>query len=390
MRLLLYLGKGGVGKTTIAAATAARCSALGYRTLIASTDIAHSLSDVMGRPLDSVPVQVEGRLWGQEINALLEARRHWQRLREILIDDWRRRVESPIAAEELAAVPGMDEVAALLQIREQACQNRFDVLVIDAAPTGETMRMLAVPESFEWYARRLAVEDERLGPLCRALGLRPSRELLDVLADLRREVSDLRATLTDPDISSYRVVVTPERVVLREAMRTLTYLALFGYPCDAVIVNRVLPSRPARTSRYMSRIKSVQEEQLRAIHAGIGPLPEYRVPWYSQEVVGLPALARLGRDLWGTADPTAVFWRGKSLEIEESGDEYLLRLALGRVEMDKVEMTKRGDQLFIRIGNFRRELVLPLALAARPASTAELTDEGVLEVRFPPAAGISG
>ncbi len=384
MRLILYLGKGGVGKTTVAAATAARCAERGYKTLVASTDIAHSLSDVLDRPLDSTPVRLGKKLWGQEINALIELRRHWQELREILVEEWRGRVGDSLLAEEFAVLPGMDEIMGLLQIREMARAGRFDVMVIDAAPTGETMRLLSAPESFDWYAGRVASESSRLGPLFRTLGLRPSRALLDLLARLREGVAELRSILIDPDVSSYRVVLTPEKVVLREALRTLTYLALLGYPCDGVIVNRVLPARETGKSAYLRRLRSVQEEQLTAIHSSIEPMPIRRLSWRSRPVVGLEALSEMGADLWAEDDPTEVFWRGKSMEVEERGDDYLLRLPLAGVEMDKVEMTKRGDQLFVRIGSFRREVVLPQALAMRAASAAELTKEGVVEVRFPP------
>ncbi len=247
MRIILYLGKGGVGKTTTAAATAARAAELGHRTLVVSTDVAHSLADVIDRPLGSQPTEVAPNLWGQEINVLDEIRQNWGKLQDYLQMLLKRKGVDEVAAEELSIIPGMEEVVSLLHIRKQAQEGKFDVVIVDAAPTGETIRLLTMPEMFQWYAGRVMNWEGSTMKLARPLvrALMPASDMFDVLPKFMAEVEALRATLTDPTISSYRLVMTPERMVLREAQRAATYLALYGYPVDGAVLNRVLPASAA-------------------------------------------------------------------------------------------------------------------------------------------------
>jgi arsenite-transporting ATPase len=383
LRLLLYLGKGGVGKTTVAAATAARCAELGHRTLVVSTDIAHSLADVLDQPLGAEPVAVAPQLWAQEINVVDEIQNHWHELRDYFAALMRHRGLDEVIAEELAVVPGMEEVVSLLHIYRQGAEGNFDVLVVDAAPTGETVRLLTLPESFRWYLGRFGQVGEQALKVAHALGFLPANtdDVMDLLDRLEREVAELRRILVDPERSSYRVVLNPEKMVIRETQRAITYLNLFGYPVDAGIVNRVLPAEPS-PDPYLRRLQDIQKRYLAQIEATFSPLPLFYVPWQPEEMIGPARLRQLAEGLWGERDPTSVFWRGPVQEIVERGEAYLLRLPLPHVEMDKVEMTKRGDELFITIGNFKRELILPYVLASRQATTARLGDDGILEVRF--------
>jgi arsenite-transporting ATPase len=383
MRLILYLGKGGVGKTTVAAATAARCAELGYRTLVVSTDIAHSLADVLDQSLAAEPSAIAPQLWAQELNVVDEIQTHWHELRDYFAALMRHSGLAEVIAEELAVVPGMEEIVSLLHIYRQGHEGNFDTLVVDAAPTGETVRLLTIPESFRWYMGRFGRLGEQALKVGRALGLVPAEtdDMREVLARLESEVAELRSILIDPDRSSYRVVLNPEKMVIRETQRAVTYLNLFGYPVDAGIVNRVLPSEPS-VDPYLRRLQENQKRYLAQIESTFPPLPLFYVPWQSDEVIGLPKLKQLGNGLWGQRDPTGIFWRGPVQEIIEQDNEYLLRLPLPHVEMDKVEMTKRGDELFITVGNFKRELILPYVLASRRATAAYLDDDGILEVRF--------
>lgn len=382
MRLILYLGKGGVGKTTTAAATAVRAAELGYRTLVVSTDVAHSLADALDTPLGSKPTQLSERLWGQEINVLDEVREHWGQLRGYLANLLRRKGVDDVAAEELAIIPGMEEVVSLLHIRRQAKHGTFDVVVVDAAPTGETVRLLTMPESFSWYATRVMDWEPQTLKAARPLvkQLVPASDIFATLDRLSKGVEALRDNLTNPEISSYRLVINPERMVIKEAQRAATYLALFGYPVDGVVINRVLPVEQAE-GEFMRELARIQQGYRQMAYDIFQPLPIWESPHYARDLAGLEDLGMIGRNMFGDVDPVKVQFHGKTQEIVKDGDEYIMRLPLPHVEIAKVAMTKRGDELFIEIGNFRRDMILPMALAERPARRAVFRN-GVLEVRF--------
>ena len=382
MRLILYLGKGGVGKTTTSAATAVRAAEMGYRTLVVSTDVAHSLADALDHPLGALPTQLGDRLWGQEINVLDEVRQHWGELRTYLAGLLKRRGVDDVASEELAIIPGMEEVVSLLHIRRQAREGNFDVVIVDAAPTGETIRLLTMPETFQWYAARVMDWDPGTisvaKPLVRALI--PATNAFESLDRLTKGVEALRQTLTDPEVSSYRLVVNPERMVIKEAQRAATYLALFGYPVDGVVLNRVLP-RNMVEGAFMQQLAEMQAGYRKQVYDLFAPLPIWEAPHFPRDVKGIADLSEVGRALFKDDDPTKVFFKGSTQDIVKEGDEYLLRLPLPHVEIGKVGITKRGDELFISIGNFKRDMILPMTLAERPAKRAVFRD-GVLEVRF--------
>jgi arsenite-transporting ATPase len=382
MRLILYLGKGGVGKTTTAAATAVRATELGHRTLVVSTDVAHSLADALDVPLGSQPTQLGDLLWAQEINVLDEVRQHWGELRDYLANLLRRKGVDDVAAEELAIIPGMEEVVSLLHIRRQARDGNFDAVIVDAAPTGETVRLLTMPETFQWYVSRVTDWEPNTMKVARPLvkALAPSADVFGMLDKLTKGVEALRETLTDPDVSSYRLVVNPERMVVKEAQRASTYLALFGYPIDGVVLNRLIPPEQAEGA-FMQEMARIQQEYRQQIYDTFKPLPIWESPYYARDLRGLEDLSAIGNALFADVDPIDVQFRGSTQEIIQQGDSYLMRLPLPHVEIGKVSLVKRGDELFIEIGNFRRDMILPMTLAERPAQRAVFKN-GVLEVRF--------
>ncbi|MEI6775424.1 MAG: TRC40/GET3/ArsA family transport-energizing ATPase [Chloroflexales bacterium] len=382
MRLILYLGKGGVGKTTTAAATAVRATELGYRTLVVSTDVAHSLADALDAPLGAMPTQLSDKLWGQEINVLEEVREHWGQLRGYLSNLLRRRGVDEVAAEELAIIPGMEEVVSLLHIRRQAKEGNFDVVVVDAAPTGETVRLLTMPETFQWYASRVMDWEPGTLKVARPLvkALMPAADMFETIERLTKGVEALRTTLTDATVSSYRLVVNPERMVIKEAQRAATYLSLFGYPIDGVVLNRVLPVESAE-GEFMKELARIQQGYRQQVYDIFQPLPIWEGPHYARDLAGIKDLSMVGAKLFGDVDPVKVQFTGKTQEIIRDGVEYVMKLPLPHVEIGKVQMVKRGDELFIEIGNFRRDMILPTALAERPATKAFFRD-GILEVRF--------
>ena len=384
MRIILYLGKGGVGKTTISAATAVRSAAQGKRTLVVSTDLAHSLADCFNTPLSSEPTELASNLWAQEVNVLDEMRHSWSKVQAKLSELLRKRGLDSVMAEELALIPGMDEIVSLLNIYRNARDGDFEVVIIDAAPTGETIRLLSMPDTFQWYAGRISGLNLKRSTLTLARpfikAFIPSGEVLDALQVLSERVKNLRAVLSNPDISSYRPVVNPERMVIKEALRAETYLALFGYPIDAVVCNRVIPAGNYADG-FMQELYRNQEALRLKIHQTFAPLPIWEAPYYAREILGIAQLGELAQTIFGDADPTQVYYRGPIQEVTREGDTYVLRLPLPHVEMDKVSMTKKGDEMIVEIGNFKRDITLPAILVNQEAKVARFVNKA-LEIHF--------
>lgn len=382
MRIILYLGKGGVGKTTVSAASAVRSAKLGKKTLVVSTDLAHSLADSLGVTLDAKPREIAPNLWAQEINVLEEVREHWGKLQDYLSTTLRQQGVDDVAAEEMALIPGMDEIASLLNIYQRVQGGDYDVGIIDAAPTGETVRLLSMPDTFSFYVRKLNRFQNAaltmMKPLLR--NVLPGIDVMDAVEKLNEQVKALRGVLMDPAVSSYRLVVNPEKMVIKEALRAETYLALFGYPIDAVICNRILP-KPTTDDPFMQAMYQQQQPYLREIYDTFAPLPVLEVPYFPHEIVGLDQLETLANDIYTDRDPTAVFYQGRLQEVVRDGEEYLLRLPLPHVEINKVVMSQKGDELYVEIGNFKRAITLPAILTSLEAKKAKMSG-GMLEIRF--------
>lgn len=387
MRIILYLGKGGVGKTTTAAATALRSAELGYKTLVASTDIAHSLADSFDIPLGAKPTRISDNLWGQEISVVADIFNYWDTVQSFVSGLM---VNSTginrVVADELSAIPGMDEIVSLLHINKQARAGNFERVIIDAAPTGETIRLLTMPDTFRWYAAQaLRLEGpvtKVLRPLAGKL-LQGPAEVLNALERLDEGTKELREILSNPEVTSYRVVVQPEKMVVREAQRAVSYLALFNYPVDGVIINRVLPENPHEGEFYQAR-REIQARYMQYIEDTFRPIPLWTAPYYAHEVVGVSALNQLARDCFGERDPGDIFYRGALQEVvEQPNGAFLLRLPLPFVKGGDLRLRKRGDEMFITVGNFKREMILPHVLAKRRVEAGRLV-EGVLEITFLP------
>ncbi|GCE19627.1 ArsA family ATPase [Dictyobacter kobayashii] len=383
MRIILYLGKGGVGKTTVSAATAVRAATQGKRTLVVSTDLAHSLADCLQANLTSEPKELATNLWAQEVNVLDEMRQGWGKLQESMTKTLRKQGINAVLADELALIPGMDEIVSLINIYRNARDGNFEVVIIDAAPTGETVRLLSMPDTFQWYASRIMGLQNNLGfarPLLKAVLPIPTTEIIDAVNALSERVKALREVLSDPEVSSYRPVVNPERMVIKEALRAETYLALFGYPIDAVVCNRVIQAGEYQDA-FMQDLYRTQEKLRQRIHQTFAPLPVWEAPYHSREILGIDALGALAETIFGANDPTQVFHRGPIQEIVREGDTYILRLPLPHVEMDKVSMSKKGDEMVVEIGNFKRDITLPSVLANQEATVARFVNKS-LEIHF--------
>ncbi len=385
MRIVLVTGKGGVGKTTVAAATAMQAAGAGYRTLVASTDPAHSLSDAFAIPLGERPTEVAAGLAGQQIDAQQELERHWGEIRDQLMAvlDWGG--VGGVEAEEFLVFPGMDELFALLEVKDQARSGDFEVIVVDCAPTAETLRLLSLPEVLSWYFDRILPTERRLMRAARPVLTRvtnlpvPRDEVFQAAEGIFLGVEEVRALLSDPAVTSARLVVNPEKLVIDEARRTYTYLGLFGYGVDSVVVNRVLPAEVE--DPYFSRWHEIQRQHLREIERSFADVPILPLRLFDEEMVGVARLRRLGGELYGDGDPVAGYSARSPFRVIEAGDEVTLELAIPFVAKEEVDVLRHGEELYLTVGPYRRSFLLPDSLQRREVIRARL-DGGVLQVAF--------
>ncbi|GGS55146.1 arsenic-transporting ATPase [Planobispora rosea] len=380
-RILLFTGKGGVGKTTAAAATAVRAARSGLKTLVVSTDTAHSLADALGvRPGDG-PAEIAPGLHLHQVDTQRSLERHWGELRDYARGLFAELGLDEVTAEEVTVLPGAEEVIALLELREQARAGSWDVIVVDCAPTAETLRLLALPEALDWHVNRLLPVGRRLlrtlAPLVRRVAMVsvPEDHVVGAGERLHRGLMEVRELLTGPG-ASVRLVLTPEAVVLAEARRTLTSLSLYGYRVDAVVANRVFPAEGA--DPWRERWVTAQARHLAEVAESFAPLPVHTVPYLDAEPVGLGALARVAEAMYGEADPFAPPAGEPPLRVTPEGE---LILALPLAEKGGVDLARKGDELIVTVGPYRRVLALPAALARRSVREAALSD-GLLRVRF--------
>ena len=384
-RTILYTGKGGVGKTSVAAATARRCAARGLRTIILSTDPAHSLGDSLEATLDPDPSEISDLLWAQEVDAQREMEANWAAVR-----DWLGRLLADrgligVAAEELTVPPGMDELFSLLQIRSHHASGAYDVIVVDCAPTGETLRLLSFPDVAQWWLDKVLPWERRLVAAARPL----ARTFLDiplpgdnVFGDVQRLVGNLVAMneiLRDREHTSIRLVMNPDRMVIREAQRTFTYLNLYGYLTDAVVVNRIFPAEVEGS--YFESWRERQAEGLALVREGFDPVPLLRARYFAEEVLGAEMLDRLGAELFADRDPEAVMHTELAQRITSSGGRTVLSIRVPFADRSELKLSKVGRELIVRAGSQKRTIILPNALA-RLATTGARLEAGTLEVSF--------
>jgi arsenite-transporting ATPase len=385
VRIILYTGKGGVGKTSVAAATALRCADLGYRTIVISTDSAHSLADSLDTALGSEPTPVAGSLWGQEIDVLRQTEKHLGSLKRYLASVFSWRGMDRIVAEEMTVLPGLDELASLIQVMHLHDTGDFDVVIVDCAPTGATLQLLTMPEVGRWYLERILPLERKLfavgRPFLRGLADAPvmEREVARALETLIAQLERMQKLLTDREISTARLVLNPEKMVIKETQRAYMYLSLYGYATDALVCNRILP--PEAGGAYFDEWRTAQTRYRETIRESFGLLPILDVPLFDHEVVGLEALRRMGLALFDGHDPTARLYTGQEQRIvgTENGYSYLIPLPLSS---GKVQLSRSSpDELVVHIGNRKRVLSLPHTLAAMQVRDAYHRDD-TLHIEF--------
>jgi arsenite-transporting ATPase len=390
VRIVLFTGKGGVGKTTTASATALRLADRGVKTLLLSTDVAHSLADALDVRLGDEPVEVAPSLWAVQIDTQGRLEAAWRDVQSFLIDMLAQGGVDPIIADELTVLPGVDEVLALLAVRELALTGNWDALVVDCAPTAETLRLLALPEALTWYLERVFPVHRRLArgmrPIATLLGRRevlPPDTLFEALLRLNDELASVRQLLGDPSVTSVRLVLTPEAVVAAEARRTFTALALYGYAVDLVIANRVFPEGEDEWRRGWA---VAQRRQLAAIRDSFAGLPVRELPYRGAEPVGATALREIADSLYGSlpgADPAPPAATAELLRVEQADDGFVLHLALPLAERADVDAARAGDDLVVTVGPYRRVLTLPSVLRRCTVAGGHF-DGRELHVRFRP------
>src|SRR3954471_17895153 len=384
-RTILYTGKGGVGKTSVAAATARRCAAAGLRTVVLSTDPAHSLSDSLETELSGEPREIEPGLFGQEVQAQEEMERNWEAVQDWLGNLLADRGVDRISAEELTVPPGMDELFSLLQIKRHHEEDFFDAVIVDCAPTGETLRLLSFPDvatcwldtGFPWELRLVSAAR----PIARGLLdlPLPDNAVYEDLERLARNLIAMNDILRDRSSTSIRLVMNPDKMVVKEAMRTFTYLNLYGYLTDAVVVNRVLPDEAA--VGYFAAWREVQQEHMELVRSAFSPVPILVAPWLEREVVGPEMLDRLAEELFDDTDPARLLYNELSQELSTDNGVATLRLPIPFAERGDIELKKIGLEVIVRVGGQKRTIILPPTLAAYSTSGARFED-GALNVFF--------
>lgn len=391
-RILLFTGKGGVGKTTVAAATAVCAARHGYKTVIMSTDAAHSLGDSLDCQLGPEPLQISENLWAQESNVLYNMEKHWGTVKRWLSALMAWRGVDEIVAEEIAVLPGIEELANLLWVYNYEQQGNYDVIVVDCAPTDESLRLLTFPEVMQWWINKLLPVGRRLMPVTFPIIHRftdmplPDEQIFSTIDELFQQLEGLRSLLTNPKITTIRLVMNAEKMVIKEAQRTYTYLNLYGYPTDAVICNRIIPQDAVGS--YWDKWKESQTEYLHFIEERFSPLPILKVPLLKNEVVGTEALEEIGCHLYGEDDPTRILFEGKTMSIDREDGGYVLTLPLPFVAKGDVSLMRNGDELVATIGSQRHNILLPQILLGRELKGAKL-DTGRLYIRFESDKGIA-
>jgi arsenite/tail-anchored protein-transporting ATPase len=389
MRVILMTGKGGVGKTSVAAATGLRCAELGYKTLVLSTDPAHSLADSFDQELQHAPKLIKPNLWGAELDALMELEGNWGAVKRYITQVLQARGLEGVEAEELAILPGMDEIFSLVRMKRHYDEGEYDVLIIDSAPTGTALRLLSLPEVAGWYMRRLykpfqavsAALRPLVEPLFRPVAgfSLPTQEVMEAPYEFYEQLEALEKVLTNSAQTSVRLVTNPEKMVIKESLRAHAYLSLYNVGTDLVIANRILPE--SVSDPFFQRWKAQQQKYRQEIHDNFRPLPVKEVPLFSEEMCGLQALEHLKDIIYDAEDPTQVYYKETTLRVVQNADHYSLEVYLPGIPKDQVELSKTSDELNIRIGNHRRNLVLPQALAALQPAGAKMEDD-YLKIRF--------
>lgn len=387
MRTILYTGKGGVGKTSVAAATALKAARGGKKALVMSTDPAHSLSDAFDVEIGPEVKELESGLFAQEMDYTTMIEEHWSEIQAYITSVFEWQGADSLAAEELAMLPGMDELFGLLMIRQHHREGEYDALIVDAAPTGETLKLLSLPDQMSWYVEKIFPIQRRVAGIARPFARRtrgalpplPEDSFFAAAQRFYDAVIGVEDILTDREDASIRLVVNAEKMVVAEARRAYTYLNLYNYGVDAVVVNRLLPDTVE--DPYFEAWRESQEKHLRTIEESFAPIPLLKARLFDREMYGIKALWALAEDVFEDVEPLDVLFRGATHDISKRNGGYEVVLNLPLAEKRSVDLSKKGAELLVRVGGYKRNILLPDSMSRLAAAGASIED-GKLKVRL--------
>ena len=386
VRTILYTGKGGVGKTSVAAATALKAARSGRKALVMSTDPAHSLSDAFDEEIGPEPKELETGLWAQEMDYTTMIEEHWSEIQDYMTTLFEWQGAESLAAEELAMLPGMDELFGLLMVRQHYREGFYDALIVDAAPTGETLKLLSLPDQMSWYVEKIFPIQRKVAGIARPFLRRsnslppiPEENFFNAAQRFYDAIIGVEDILTDRANASVRLVMNAEKMVVAEARRAYTYLNLYDYGIDAVVVNRLLPDEIK--DPYFEGWRESQEKHMGTIQESFSPIPLLTARLFDREMFGLEALAALSEDVFEETEPLEVLFKGATHDIAKRNGGYDVTLNLPLAEKKSVNLSKRGAELFVRVGGYKRNILLPDSMARLAAAGASIED-GQLKVRL--------
>jgi arsenite-transporting ATPase len=379
MRIILFTGKGGVGKTTLSAATALLCAQKGYKTLVISTDAAHSLSDSFEIQLSNQPKKITANLFGQEINALEQIEKNWGDIKSYLTNLFSSQGIDEIEAEEMSVFPGMEELFSLMEIRNYNKSSEYEVVIVDCAPTGDTLRLLSAPEITNWYLKHIFPIQRTAAKAVRPVASRilpfpfPEDKVFGAMKKLTTQLAEMKDILSDSKTTTVRLVINPEKMVIKEAQRGFTFFNLFGYAVDLIIVNRVIPS--IIKDAYFDKWKAIQSNYQQMIKECFSPIPIFSLELMDQEIMGKTLLSKIAKKIYGAKDPTSLFLSQKPITIQKADGGFDMLLNLPFQKRSDIDLIKNGDELIIKVGHFKRNIILPPTLINYSVESAKFETE---------------
>lgn len=385
MRIIIVTGKGGVGKTSIAAAMALRAARQGLKTLVMSTDSAHSLSDCFDCPLGSEPVAIDRNLYGQEVDARTELLKNWGNIRRFISSTLEARGVDNIVAEELSVFPGMEELFSLLLVKRYYQEKSYDLIILDCAPTDSTIRLLSFPDVLSWYLKKIFPIQRQVAKIARPLAKKaldfslPGEGVFEDIRSFILALDGVKELLTDSRITTVRFVVNLEKMVIKEAQRAYTCMNLFGYLVDAIFVNRILPEEMNDT--YMERWKEIQKGYLRQVEESFSSARLFSARLFDREMIGLERLDEFGRHIFTAANPCERFCEVRPMTISRKNGDYLLHWYIPGVQKNEIDLWMKGEDLIVKTPKYMRNMVLPAVLAGKKISAAVFQDD-CLKITF--------
>jgi arsenite-transporting ATPase len=385
MRIILYTGKGGVGKTTIAAATGIKLAELGYKTIVISLDVAHSLRDAFDnheklvRQSEEKQIQIRDNLWIQEINVQEAIVEYWNDVYGYIRSLLNRSGLDSLVAEEIAVFPGMEEICALLYINQYVREKSYDVIILDCAPTGESLRFVSIPTTLEWYMSHIFKLERNLarvaGPVIERVSSVPipRDNYFQNIQDLFDKLEGIDGVLTDPKITTVRLVTNPEKIVIKETQRAFMYFCLYGLCIDAVIINRIFPD--GVDAAYFETWKRSQQHYIEEAMDYFSDVPIWKVNLFTEEIVGERGLRQLSDTLYSEINPADQFSKERPYQFQKMGDTYQLSMRLPFLSKEEIGLTKHGDELIITVGGFKQHVALPRTLSNKKTTGAKLTGD---------------